>query len=316
MAKQRSSHKPRRDIYQEITDRILELLDQGTVPWHNPIRRGTGDGWPKNLQTDRRYRGINVFLLAVTAWERGYASDYWLTYRQADALGGNVRQGEKSSLVTFWKLYDTTDNQSGEDVTLPVLRHYNVFSVEQCAGIKIPDAGEKYQEQAPFEPLQQAETIMAGYEKGPTITHGGSRACYRPSIDEIVIAEPERFEQPESYYSTLFHEAVHSTGHSSRLKRGLDAEAPAPFGSTDYSKEELIAEMGASFLNAAAGISPPTIEQSAAYIDNWRKQLKDDKRLVVQAAGSAQRAADWILGETFTEYENKSKSQIAEPDVP
>ena len=314
MAKKKANQKPRRDIYQEITDRIIELLDQGTVPWKNPIRRGTGDGWPKNLDTKKRYRGINVFLLAVTAWERGYGSDFWLTYRQAAALGGNVRKGEKSSLVTFWKLYDKKDKESGEEVRLPVLRHYNVFSVEQCEGIEIPDAPEEDPEQEPFRPLEKAEAIIGGYRGSPKITNGGSGACYRPTPDEIVIAEPGRFEERESYYSTLFHEVVHSTGHSKRLNRGLDDQAPAPFGSNDYSKEELIAEMGAAFLNAVAGISEPTIEQSAAYIDNWRKKLKDDKRLVVQAAGSAQKAVDYILGETFAEQEEQAQEK-AEPRI-
>ncbi len=134
---------------------------------------------------------------------------------------------------------------------------------------------------------------------GPIILHGGGKASYRSSLDTVLIAEADRFESSESCYATLFHELVHSTGYSKRLDRGLDEEGTAPFGSPDYSKEELVAEMGAAFLNAAAGISPPTIEQSAAYIDNWRKILKGDKRLVVQAAGAAQKAADWILGEDF-----------------
>jgi len=298
MAK-KSAKKQRRDIYQEITDRILKLLDRGTVPWHNPIRRGNGDGWPKNLDSKKHYRGINVFLLAMTAWEKGFESDYWTTFRQATNLGGKIRKGEKASLVTFWKLYDTKDKKTGEDLTLPVLRHYNVFNAEQCEGIEAPDAPEENPELPSFTPIEQAEAIIRNYQDAPVISHGGSRACYRPSLDAILIPEPSRFENVESYFGTLFHEAAHSTGISKRLDRGLDDESPAPFGSPDYSKEELIAEMGAAFLNAAAGISPSTIEQSAAYIDNWRKMLKGDKRLVVTAAGAAQKAADWILGSDF-----------------
>lgn len=315
MAK-RVPKKQRRDIYQEITDRILQLLEQGTVPWRNPIRRGSGDGWPKNLDTQKRYRGINVFLLAITAWEKGYGSDYWLTFRQAGNQGGKVRKGEKSSLVTFWKLFETKDKKTDEDVTLPVLRHYNVFNVEQCEGIEAPDAPEEHSERT-FNPLEQAEAIIRNYSDAPAITHEGYQARYRPAIDTILIPEPKRFEDAESYYGTLFHEAAHSTGISKRLNRGLDDESPAPFGSPDYSKEELVAEMGAAFLNATAGISPPTIEQSAAYIDNWKTILKGDKRLVVTAAGAAQKAADWILGSEFsTANGNGVEPSVSPPGNP
>ncbi|QDU98602.1 ArdC family protein [Lignipirellula cremea] len=289
-----------RDLYQEVTDRILELLDAGTVPWRNPIQRGGGQGWPKNLDSGKRYRGINVFLLASMAWAKGYGSDYWITFKQAQKANGAVRKGEKSSLVVFWKQYATKDRETGEEITIPVLKHYNVFNVEQCDGLQPPDAPTIDPNTVPFEPLDRAEAIVAGYRDKPSISHGGSRAFYRPRIDEIRIADPERFSDRENYYATLFHELVHSTGHSKRLNRGLDTNL-TPFGSPDYSKEELIAEMGAAFLAAVAGISPPTIEQSAAYIDGWQKQLKGDKRLVVSAAGAAQKAADWILGESFTE---------------
>jgi len=274
-AKKKYNKNTRRDIYQEITDRILNLLNKGTVPWNNPIRRGTGDGWPKNLESQKRYRGINVFLLAMRTWEKGYGLDYWLTFRQATNQDGKVRKGEKSSLVTFWNLFDKKDKQTGEEVTLPVLRHYNVFNVEQCEGIKIPDAPEVDEKATTFIPLEKADAIVTGYRNGPIISHVGSQARYRPAVDTILIPSPERFDNRESYYGTLFHEQVHATGHSKRLGRGLDQESPPAFGSPDYSKEELIAEMGAAFLNAAAGISPPTIEQSAAYI---KRLAKDSQR--------------------------------------
>ena len=302
--------KPRRDIYQEVTNRILEILDRGVVPWQNPIKRGSGDGWPKNLSSDKRYRGINVFLLTFQAWDKGYASDYWLTFRQAIAQGGKVRKGEKSSLVTFWKLYETKDKTSGEDVTLPVLRHYNVFNAEQCDEIEAPDTLELTVEDPPFEPIEQAAEVVAGYHDPPQISHIGSKACYRPGEDKVLIASPERYAAREDYYTTLFHELAHSTGHTKRLARGLD-EASAPFGSPDYSKEELLAEMTAAFLNATAGISPSTIEQSASYIEHWKKELQGDKRLVVSAAGAAQKATDWILGNEFS----KAKEKAVEPTL-
>lgn len=290
--------KARRDIYHEVTAQILALLEQGTVPWQNPIAQAGGGGWPINLQSNKPYRGINVFLLAAAGWAKGYSSDYWLTFKQATEQGGQVGKGEKSSLVVFWKQYTTEDRETGDEVTIPVLKHYNVFNVEQCEGITPPDAYELDSDAPRFEPLDAAEAIVRGYRQKPKIRHGGLRAFYRPSIDEVLIPEPARFDTRENYYSTLFHECVHSTGHSQRLNRGLDTDT-SPFGSADYSKEELVAEMGAAFLSACAGISPPTLEQSAAYIGGWIQQLKGDKKFVVQAAGAAQKATDFILGTEF-----------------
>lgn len=283
------------DIYRSVTDRILELLETGTVPWRQPIKGGL-EGFPANLASGRTYRGINVFLLAVTAWVEGYGSRYWLTFRQAKQRGGHVRKGEKGSLVIFWKQHATQDRETGEAMTVPVLRRYTVFNAEQCEDLEVPGAGEPAGDEEPFVPLEAAEAIVDGYAGGPQIDHGGHRALYRPRDDRVQIAEPGRFVYAESYYVTLFHELAHSTGHTSRLDRGLDHEL-SPFGSPDYSKEELVAEMGAAFLAAAAGISPSTIEQSAAYIDGWRKKLSSDAKLVVHAAGAGQRAADWIMGE-------------------
>ncbi len=253
---------------------------------------------PKSLSTGKNYRGINVFLLAMTSWAHGYESDYWATFNQVTKNHGTVKRGEKSTLVVFWKQAATKDKESGEEITIPVLRHYNVFNAEQCEGVVSPDQTDMRIEVEPFVPIERAEAIVEGYVGGPEVTWGGSAAVYLPQIDLVRIPSPKAFRSGESYYATLFHELAHSTGHSSRLKRGLD-ERIAPFGSADYSKEELVAEMGSAFLCAAAGISPPTIEQSAAYIDGWRKKLKDDKKLVVQAAGQGQRAVDRILGIAF-----------------
>ena len=286
------------DIYKAVTDRIIELLDRGTVPWKQPIRSGGGSGQlPTNLLSLKAYRGINVFLLAVTAWVEGYDSPYWLTFRQAKQKGGSVRKGEKGTLVVFWKQYATKDKKSGEDITVPVLRHYTVFSAEQCDGIELPDAPEPSGDAAAqrFSQIEAAAAIAEGYDGGPRVEHRGARAFYRPSQDLVRIPEPERFVDPESYYATLFHELAHSTGHSSRLDRGLDTQL-SPFGSPDYSREELVAELSGAFVLAAAGISEPTIEQSAAYIDGWRRALSSDAKLIVQAAGAAQKAADWIIG--------------------
>ena len=293
------------DIYQAVTDRIIELLDKGTVPWRRPIRgsggRGGDGGLPTNLESGRAYRGINVFLLAMSAWADGYESPYWLTFKQAKKKGGHIRKGEKGSLVIFWKQYATKDKKTGDHITIPVLRYYNVFNTEQCEELDVPGLEVSEEPVGDFEPIEEAAKIVTGFAGGPRIEHRGGRAFYRPSQDMVQIAEPERFVDRESYYVTLFHELAHSTGHRTRLDRGLE-ESPAPFGSPDYSKEELVAEMGAAFLAAASGISMGTIEQSASYIDGWRKKLGADPKLVIQAAGAGQKAADWIMGVQSEEF--------------
>jgi antirestriction protein ArdC len=283
------------DLYQTVTDQIVTMLEAGVVPWRSPILGRSKAGHPKNLNTGKQYRGVNTFLLAFTAYAKGYGSSYWMTYRQAMERGGNVRKGEKSSMVVFWKQYETKDKQTGDPVRVPVLRYYNVFNAEQMEGIEIPDAV-KY-EPLDFKPIESAEQIAAGYLAGPAVGHdGGQQAFYRPATDTVHMPDRTRFTSPEEYYSTLFHELSHSTGHSSRLDRKLDT-SPKPFGSPDYGKEELVAEMSAAFLCSYAGIQPTVIGNQAAYLAGWLKQLKSDKKLVVSAAGQAQRSADWIRGE-------------------
>jgi antirestriction protein ArdC len=283
------------DLYQTVTDQIVSMLEAGVVPWRSPILGRSKAGHPKNLNSGKQYRGVNVFLLAFTAFAKGYSSSYWLTFNQAKERGGNVRKGEKSSMVVFWKQYETTDKQTGQPVKVPVLRYYNVFNAEQMDGIEVPDAV-KY-EPIDFHPVEEAEKIALGFSGGPGVTHdGGQQAYYRPFTDSVHLPEKSRFATVEEYYSTLFHELSHSTGHSTRLDRKIDTD-PKPFGSTDYGKEELVAEMSAAFLCSYAGIQPTVIENQAAYLSGWLKQLKADKKLVIAAAGQAQKAADWIRGE-------------------
>lgn len=281
------------DLYTTITDRIIEMLEKGVAPWRSPILAQAASGWPKNLERNQPYRGVNVFLLAFTAWERGYGSSYWLTFRQAKVRGGSVKKGEKASMVVFWKPYETIDKATGKVVTLPLLRFYLVFNLDQCDGIVAPDNAAIPERE--HTPLEAADQMIRGYSGGPELFHLGSKAYYRPGADAVCLPKPGSFSTGEGYFATLFHELAHSTGHSSRLDRGLDTKL-APFGSPDYSKEELVAEMAAAFLCGHAGIIPATLENSAAYLNGWTKALKGDKRLVIAAAGAAQRAADWILG--------------------
>jgi antirestriction protein ArdC len=224
----------------------------------------------------------------------GYASPNWVTFKQAQARGGSVRKGEKSTPVIFWKIdtVEKTDSESGERTRGKrfILRYYNVFNVEQCDGIAVDSETVSH----PFEPIERCESVVGSMPKRPMIEHAENRAFYRPSTDRVNMPRPERFTQPAEYYSTLFHELTHATGHVSRLDRKGITELAA-FGSSTYSKEELVAEMGAAFLCGHCGIEQSTLENSAAYIGNWLKRLRDDRTLIVFAAAQAQKAADFIL---------------------
>ncbi|HSR68786.1 MAG TPA: ArdC-like ssDNA-binding domain-containing protein [Acidobacteriota bacterium] len=274
--------------YQVITDQIIELLEQGTVPWRQP--------WisvaPQNLITCRAYRGINPFILAC----RGFSSPFWLTFRQAKQLGGSVRKGQRSAPVVFWKIHKKEDEESQEEaqtVSVPVLRYYRVFNVEQCEGL--PEERIPVIEEREFAPLEIAEKIVAGMPGPPEIRHGATAALYLPAKDRVELPRPTCFESSHQYYCTLFHELTHASGSKGRLGR-LGGKTPAPFGSADYSREELVAEMGAAFLCGECGIEQSTLENSAAYISHWLQRLKSDPRLAVIAAAQAQKAADFILG--------------------
>lgn len=280
------------NIYEMVNQRIIELLERGTVPWRKSW--SAGSGMPKNLVSKKEYRGINVFLLSAMS----YSSPYFLTFNQAKSKGGSVRKGEKSSMVTFWKLMDRNDSD-GEEVAvtgkIPLLRYYNVFNLEQCEGIDAPEPEETVNE---FTPIEKAEQIITGMPNSPSIHYGGNRAFYRPAEDRVQMPHKHTFEHSEDFYAVLAHELSHSTGAKHRLARKEVMERNA-FGSNDYSAEELVAEFAASFICAHAGISNETLEQSANYIDGWLSVLKGDKKLLVIAAAQAQRAADYILNRKF-----------------
>lgn len=279
-------------VYNLITDRIIVLLEQGVVPWRKPWRGG--DELPSNLVSKKPYRGINPFLLNCAP----YGSPWWVSFKQAKKLGGSVKRGEKGFPVVFWKWMEKRVEENGKTVTKawPMLRYYTVFNVEQCEGLdaKVPAPPEP---PATFQPIKAAEAVVKAMPDRPKIRHGKPRAFYSPSQDLVNLPKRELFESPEEYYSTKFHELVHSTGHRKRLARDEVMDFHG-FGSEPYSREELVAEIGAAFLCGHAGIETATLENSASYIDGWLHRLKDDKRLVVTAAARAQKAADFILGKT------------------
>ena len=284
------------DIYQTVTDRIVALLEAGTCPWKKSWSGGSG--MPKNLVSKKEYRGINPFLLSAMP----YSSPYWLTYRQAVSLGGHVKKGEKSSMVVFWKMLDkrAATDQDGEADTkhgkIPMLKFYNVFSVEQCEGLTIPPEPEAVVNV--FTAIEKAEQIVQGYKGAPVIRYGGNRAFFRPAADLVQLPCQNTFEHSEDFYAVLYHELGHSTGAKHRLARKEVVDCNA-FGSHDYSVEELVAEFTASFLCAHVGISNETIDMSASYIDGWLSVIKGDKKMLVVAAARAQAAADLILGRKF-----------------
>ena len=288
------------DVYAMVTEKIINLLEQGVVPWRRPW---TSTGLPRNLVSKKPYRGINYFLLSALK----YVSPFWLTYRQATELGGHVRKGEESTIVIFWKVEDL--KQSGEDLDTEdsneknrrrfLLRYYRVFNLEQC---ELPQAVlDKLPkiETHEHDPIEAAERIIAGMPNPPEIQYAGSKAFYSSVTDRITLPPRELFISAEEQIATTYHEVTHATGHPKRLNRKSITEA-APFGSPTYSFEEMIAEMSAAYLCAEAGISPAVLENQAAYIAGWLKKLRDDRKLLVHAAAQAQQAADYVMGKVPT----------------
>jgi len=261
-------------------------------------------GLPRNLVSKKPYRGVNVFLLSASK----YVSPFWLTYRQANELGGHVRKDEESTLIVYWKVDDA--KQRTEDLAAEepegktrrrfLLRYYRVFNVEQS---ELPQAVidklpkiETHQ----HDPIEAAEKAIARMPNAPEIQHAGSKAFYSSITDRITLPPRELFVSAEEFYATALHETVHSTGSQKRLARESILEA-APFGSATYSREEMVAELGAAYLCAEAGISNAVVENQAAYVAGWLKKLRDDRKLLIHAAAQAQHAADYILNRTCHE---------------
>lgn len=274
-------------VYQIITDKIIEQLESGVAPWQKPWTCDV----PMNLISQKEYRGLNVFLLA----SQGYGSRYWLTYAQANKLGGHVKKGEHSTLVTYWNIGEekmVRKADGTERTSKPVLlRYYSVFNLEQTEGIA-DKLGLSNVARVPN--IEDCEHIVSQMPNTPA-REQSDRAWYRPSTDSVGMPPKSLFGSAEGYYATLFHELTHSTGHKSRVGReGI--ENLNEFGSESYSKEELVAELGASMLCGVTGISPAVIQNSAAYLKNWIDRLRGDSKLIVSAASQAQRAADYIRG--------------------
>ena len=277
-----------KDLYAEVTNRIIAELEKGKIPW---IKPWVASGTCISHETGKPYSLLNQLLLD----EPGE----YVTFSQCQKEGGKIKKGEKAKVVVFWKVIPVKDEETGEEKEIPFLRYHNVFHINQCEGLK-----EKYKAELPKEDARPdifAETIINNYlcREGVTLIHKeGDRAFYRPSTDSITVPNMCQFSATSEYYSTLFHEMTHSTGHKSRLDR---LDRVAAFGSEDYSKEELIAEIGAAALVNHTGLeTPDSFRNNAAYIQNWLQVLKDDKRFIVSAAGKAEKAINLILGKDGT----------------
>ncbi|KAA9325061.1 DUF1738 domain-containing protein [Hymenobacter busanensis] len=277
---------PRPDVYQIVTDRIVAALEGGIIPWRKPWNAVYG--LPRNYATGAAYTGINAFLLHFSS-----ALPFFLTFKQALALGGNVRKGAKGHPVVYYNVSVRENEQTGKEEKTPFLKYYTVFSVEDIENIDfVLPAVERHA----HTPIEAAEAIVRNWDGRPAIEHLHQRAYYSPALDLVNMPERATFTTAEGYYATLFHELTHSTGHASRLDRP-DLTAGEGKRSASYAREELTAEMGASFLCAAAGLDTAQTETNAvAYIQSWLERLKNDKKLVLQAASKAQRAAKLILG--------------------
>ena len=275
------------DVYEIVTNRIIELLEAGTVPWHQPW---TDAGEPQNVITKIPYRGFNLLLLASL----GYSRNLFLTYRQAKEMGAMIRKGEKPFPIVFWKWPEAKPDENGKkpvEKVRPILRYYQVWNIEQCEDIPehlLPPP------EMPNDPIEVCENIVLMMPKCPPITHVGKKAYYKPEEDVINIPKIKAFDSSEDYYATLFHELVHSTGHTQRLNRNELTESKG-MKSEKYAIEELTAEMGASYLKSYAGIPIETFENNAAYIEHWLGHLRNDRKFIVHACAQAQKATDYIL---------------------
>lgn len=275
------------DVYNAVTARIIAALEAGVIPWHQPWTGGNSGCI--SYSTGKPYSLLNHILLG------GICGEY-ITFRQCSLAGGHIRKGEKSKIVVFWKPFEKENEETGEVEQHFYLRYYNVFHLSQCEGIR-PRWAVSNNPKFNLAFDTAADSIVNDYinRSGVHLTITASdKAFYRPSTDEVVVPQISQYQQIAEYYSTLFHELTHSTGHHSRLNRITDI---ASFGSEQYSREELCAELGSAFLVNHCGLeTDASFRNSAGYIQGWLSALKNDKKLIVSASGAAEKAVSLILG--------------------
>ena len=258
--------------HEAVFNQMMTLMEQGQIPWRKPWKNSA----PRNGLTNRRYSGVNFFILSSS----GYADERWLTYKQVKQLGGDVKKGEKSRQIVFWNIL--SKEQGDKKKNIPLLKYFNVFNIEQTEGIEL--------DTIEVVPNLSAESIVEGYTDKPVIKHFGNKACYIPSIDEVRIPPKCQFNSTDEFYSTLFHELAHSVLHETRMNRKIDTN----FGSNLYTEQELEAEFASAFLCNEAGIDN-TLENSTAYIQSWMKSFREKPEMIITAASKAQKTADYVL---------------------
>jgi len=288
------SNRTPRDHYQEVTDRIIAALEAGTPPWRRPWDpdKAGGPAMPRNAVTGQRYRGINVLTLGMSALAFSSGDPRWATYKQAEDRGWQVRKGERGTTGYFFKRLEVRDDSRPEDdedtvKRIPLLRAFSLFHASQIDGI--PDFVPPTIEEAPWRAPEAAEIILAN--SGAVVRIGGEKAFYSPSTDHIQMPPQGAFATVEGFCGTLVHELGHWTGAESRLNRDLRNR----FGSHDYAREELRAEIGQMMVCGELGIADCDFSNNAAYVASWLEKLHSDRKEIFRAAADAQRIADYLL---------------------
>lgn len=289
----------RKDIFQRVTDQIVTAIEEGVNSYQLPWRTsGKFLSSPINAASKKPYRGVNILTLWATAQEERYTTGTWATYKQWQEIGAQVRKGEKSAHVVFWKFLDKNEEKETENCEesgnrIPMAKHYSLFNADQVDGFKVPEA-------PPVNIQERIETAESFFNVlGVSPKAGGNRAFYSPESDEVYMPAFEAFKQPLFYYSVLSHESTHWTAAPHRLDRELKGR----FESEAYAMEELVAELGAAFLCAQLGLPTDPRQDHAPYIASWLKVLKSDKKAIFTAAGKAQAALDWMLKRTSVSVE-------------
>lgn len=282
------------EVYEKITASLLKLVESGDLlPWQKPWK-GNSE-WARSMSSGKAYNGINRWVLTLTAQENNW-SPWFGTYKQIEALGGQVRKGEKSSMAILWKPFEGVDKATGDVKKFMMLKTFSIFSASQADNL--PEKFYAKPDPAEFDTDATAESVFNEYVVSENITlrSGGDSAFYSPRIDAIQLPNFATFDSAEHYYATAFHEAGHSTGHAGRLNRPGVVDFDA-FGTHQYSREELVAELSSSLVLGILGLDKPNVvENQAAYLKSWKSRLVEDPQAFVWAAGRAEKAADLILG--------------------
>ena len=302
MAYYKKTNTDRKAVQEQMVDNIIAKMQTGIIPWNRPFPNGK----PQSVR-GHFYRGMNYFMLSLLGSE--YNDPRWITYRQAEALGGHVKKGEKGVLVCYWDFSKVVDKKTGEIRTVPFCKASWVFNLEQTEGCKFP---EFVKHKIEFVPQERAEEILNNWQNKPVIEFGGFQACYHPVTDVINMPAKENFTSPEAYYATLFHELGHSTKHKSRLNRERDGNNHLE----KYSKEELVAEMFSAMMMSEVGMDSPAItENVTAYCQSWIQVFQNDPKILIDAAKIAQKAIDYALGTKFSNADDTEVSQVEEEDM-